>query len=210
MKVKICGIRKIEEIEYVNILKPDYIGLVFAESKRKVSIEEAKVLIKELDKSIKSVGVFRNNSVEEILRVLDKVDLDVVQLHGDEDENFIKRIKSSCKKDIHIWKAVSIGKKGEVVSSYIEEVNAIVLDGIDPGSGECFPWDKFNKKEFNENVFLAGGIKEENILKAIDIIKPKGIDISSGVEVINEKGERMKSFEKIKRVMELVRCNYEG
>lgn len=210
MKVKICGIRKIEEIEYVNILKPDYIGFVFAESKRKISKEEARVLIGKLDKSIKSVGVFRNNSVEEILQVLDKVDLDVVQLHGEEDEKFIKKIKSSCKKDIHIWKAVSIGKKGEVVSPYIEEVNAIVLDGIDPGSGECFPWDKFNKKEFNENVFLAGGIKEENILKAIDIIKPKGIDISSGVEVINEKGERMKSFEKIKRVMELVRCNYEG
>ncbi|SHH66758.1 phosphoribosylanthranilate isomerase [Clostridium collagenovorans DSM 3089] len=210
MKVKICGLRKIEEIEYVNILKPDYIGFVFAESKRKVSIEKAKVLIKELDKSIKSVGVFRNNSAEEILQVLDKVDLDVVQLHGDEDENFIKRIKSSCKKDIHIWKAIFIGKKGEVVSPYIEEVNAIVLDGVDPGSGECFPWDKFNKKELNENIFLAGGIKEENILKAIEIIKPKGIDVSSGVEIIDEKGERVKSFEKIKRLIELVRCNYEG
>lgn len=210
MKIKICGIRRMEEIEYVNILKPDYIGFVFAESKRKISKEEARVLIEKLDKSIKSVGVFRNNSVEEILQTLDRVDLDVIQLHGEEDEKFIKKIKSYCKKDIHIWKSVSIGKDGEVVSPYMQDVNAIVLDGIDPGSGECFPWDKFNKKEFNENVFLAGGIKEENILKAIDIIKPKGIDISSGVEAINEKGERMKSFEKIKRVIELVRCNYEG
>lgn len=228
IKVKICGITNIREIEYLNILKPEYIGFIFTRSKRQISGEDVNELCLNLNKEIKKVGVFRNNSLEDILAVLNKVELDVIQLHGSEDEKFIISLRNSINKSIEIWKAVSI-KDGEILKNYIASnkvndkgdklINNILIDGENPGSGETFSlknigeYFKDNGEIINGenplnqyNFFLAGGITEENVLDRIAEANPIGVDVSSGVEIIDENGIRTKSFEKMKSLIEKARA----
>lgn len=227
IKVKICGITSSREIEYLNILKPEYIGFVFTRSKRQISGEDANELCLNLNKEIKKVGVFRNNTLEEILAVLNKVQLDVIQLHGSEDEKFIISLRNSINKSMEIWKAVSI-KDGEILKNYIASnkvnnkgdklIDNILIDGENPGSGETFSlknigeYFKDNGEIENEenplnqyNFFLAGGITEENVLDRIAEANPIGVDVSSGVEIIDKNGIRTKSFEKMKSLIERLR-----
>jgi Phosphoribosylanthranilate isomerase len=227
IKVKICGITSSREIEYLNILKPEYIGFVFTRSKRQISGEDANELCLNLNKEIKKVGVFRNNSLDDILAVLNKVQLDVIQLHGSEDEKFIISLRNSINKSMEIWKAVSI-KDGEILKNYIASnkvnnkgdklIDNILIDGENPGSGETFSlknigeYFKDNGEIENEenplnqyNFFLAGGITEENVLDRIAEANPIGVDVSSGVEIIDENGIRTKSFEKMKSLIERLR-----
>lgn len=207
MLIKICGITKLEEIEALNLLKPEYIGFVFTESKRKVDSKEARILFDNLDKDIKSVGVFRNNSIQFILDVLDRVPLYAVQLHGDENQDFILELQS--KANCEIWKAVSIRNKEDMIRAMEYSVDTLVLDGSNPGSGEIFPWECLDGVSFNKRVLLAGGINEENVLDGIEKVKPDGIDLSSGVETINDQGKRIKSKEKMKKLIDKVRNNNE-
>lgn len=227
IKVKICGITSSREIEYLNILKPEYIGFVFTRSKRQISGEDANELCLNLNKEIKKVGVFRNNSLDDILAVLNKVQLDVIQLHGSEDEKFIISLRNSINKSMEIWKAVSI-KDGEILKNYIASnkvnnqgdklIDNILIDGENPGSGETFSlknigeYFKNNGEIENEenplnqyNFFLAGGITEENVLDRIAEANPIGVDVSSGVEIIDKNGIRTKSFEKMKSLIERLR-----
>lgn len=202
MLVKICGITKLSEIENLNILKPDYIGFVFAESKRKVTKEQAKELINNLDKSIKTVGVFRNNTEEEILDILTVADIDVIQLHGSETIGFVEQLQKKTKKDI--WKAASIKSNEDMSKALKYPVETILVDGSNPGSGEIFPWKYLNNIETDKRIFLAGGINEDNVLEGISTVKPDGIDVSSGVEINDEYG-RHKDFNKMKRLIDKVR-----
>ena len=207
MFIKICGITKPKEIEFINELHPDYIGFVFAKSKRKVTGKEASTLAKTLDKSIKTVGVFRNNSIEEIEEVLKFIDLDVVQLHGSEDEELIKELKS--KGNFKVWKAISIGEDFDSSKSLDYSVDAFLLDGSAPGSGKRFKWDLVDKSKFNKKFILAGGINEDNVEEGIKLFNPDGVDVSSGVEVVTENGF-IKDYEKMKRIIRKVRENNEG
>lgn len=227
IQVKICGITNKKEIEYLNILKPEYIGFVFTKSKRQISGEAANELCLNLNREIKKVGVFRDNSIEEILAVLDKVNLDAIQLHGSENEEFITLLKKGINKSIKIWKAISI-KDGEILKKYIagnkkddegdKLIDNILIDGENPGSGETFSLKNIGEyfKDNDEianggnsikqyNFFLAGGITEENVLDRIADANPIGIDLSSGVEIIDENGVRTKSFEKMESLIEKVR-----
>ena len=232
IKVKICGITNKKEIEYLNILKPEYIGFVFTKSKRQVTGEEANGLSLNLDKNIKKVGVFKENSIDEILDILGKVDLDVIQLHGKEDEEFINSLKKSMNKSIKIWKAISI-KDIANLEKYIRSnkqlacnendgnnlIDNFLIDGDNPGSGEGFSLENINKyfREYCKtnhvddcnfkqyNFFLAGGITDENVTLRIAKVNPIGVDVSSGVEIIDENGTRIKSFEKMKNLIEKVR-----
>ena len=206
MLIKICGITSKEEIQSINEVKPDYIGFVFAESKRKINADEAKKLSKALNRSIKIVGVFRNNSEEEILNILSKVPLDVIQLHGDEDNEFINSLREKSK--VEIWKAITVSSKNDMEKALKYEVDTLVLDGSTPGSGNVFNWDNLKDININKRIFLAGGINENNVLEAINKVKPDGIDTSSGVEIIDEKGRR-KDKEKMKRLIRKVRENNE-
>ena len=206
MLIKICGITNLKEIQDINEVKPDYIGFVFAESKRKVSVDEAKELSNALNKGIKIVGVFRNNSEEEILNILSKVPLDVIQLHGDEDNEFINSLREKSK--VEIWKAITVSSKNDMEKALKYEVDTLVLDGSTPGSGNVFNWDNLKDININKRIFLAGGINENNVLEAINKVKPDGIDTSSGVEIIDEKGRR-KDKEKMKRLIRKVRENNE-
>lgn len=207
VEIKICGVTRLDEIEYLNLLKPEYIGLVFTESKRQVDSQKAKSLCDCLDKSIIKVGVFRNNPLEEILEIVNEVPLDVIQLHGDEDEAFIDLLRENLVEEKQIWKAISV--KDNIEFENYNNIDKYILDGANPGSGERFSWEITSKQKVHEDFFLAGGINEENVLQGIKIFNPKGIDISSGVEIINEKGERIKSLEKMERLIRKVRDSYE-
>lgn len=224
IQIKICGITNKKEIEYLNILKPEYIGFVFTKSKRQVTGEEAKELCCNLDKRIKTVGVFKDNSINEILDIFQLVPLDIIQLHGKEDDEFISSLKKNINDSTKIWKALSIkdfdnikryisnnfGKNNENRNS--ELIDNFLIDGDNPGSGEVFALENISElfgknNRLQYNFFLAGGITEENVIERIEKVKPSGVDVSSGAEVIDESGNRTKSFEKMKSLIEKVRNN---
>ena len=183
MQIKICGITTLREVEFVNELKPDYIGLVFAESKRKVNEEKAFQLCKYLNKEIKTVAVFRNNSFEEIKNVLEKVPIDILQLHGNETEYMVKRIKDIFKGEV--WRGINYKEYSEEKLNLIDKV---IIDSLNPGSGKVFDWTSIEKISTNKEIILAGGLNINNLDDALKIKNIKGIDISSGAEDINEKG----------------------
>ncbi|MDS0524476.1 phosphoribosylanthranilate isomerase [Clostridium sp. SHJSY1] len=207
MKIKICGITSTKEIEFLNKFKPDYIGLVFTESKRLINKEQGKLLYDLVDKKIKVVGVFRNNSLQYIEDILDVVPLDVVQLHGDEDEIFITKIRKIFNGEI--WKAVSVKSKDDINDFYKYKVDSLLFDGTKPGEGKIFLWKYLDEISADKKFFLAGGIDEENVLKAIEEVNPYGIDISTSVESIID-GKRIKDELKVKRLIDKVRERHEG
>ena len=224
IQVKICGITNKNEIKYLNILKPEYMGFVFTKSKRQVTAREAKQLSNNLDQQIKIVGVFKDNSIDEILDVINILPLNIIQLHGKEDENFISSLKARVEKSVSIWKALSISDAENIRKyanhKYRDLIDNILIDGDKPGSGEIFPLEDICKllkvdsnKENNCNLtnntcsfFLAGGITPENVAERIVKVSPYGIDVSSGVEITNEDGTRTKSFEKMRSLIEEVRA----
>lgn len=205
MEIKICGITKFQEIKDINKLEPDYIGFVFSKSKRKISKEEARKLLYGLNNGIKVVGVFRNEKVNFVSEVLNYTNIKIVQLHGSEDNDYIENLRSKVNSEIEVWKAISI-----INEKSIEEINNInavniLLDSSTPGEGKGFKLKYLDDfKEFNK-VFIAGGINEENIQDVVEGMNPKGIDISSGAEVIDENGIRIKSYEKMKKIIATVR-----
>lgn len=179
MLVKICGIRRIEDIEYVNILKPDYIGFVFAESKRKITILESITLKERLNNDIKIVGVFRNNDINFVKKIIDLDIIDIIQLHGNESDEYIKELKSYTKK--------------EIILAYRDSkyVDYILYDNINPGSGNTFDWNIIKR---DKKFILAGGININNLDEAIKI-NPYIIDVSTGVEENGYKDfDKMKEF----------------
>lgn len=199
VKVKICGIKKKEEILFLNQLQPDYLGFVFAESKRRISVEQAKELISLMDKNIKSVGVFVNADLDFVRRVVEEAGIDVVQLHGDEDQDYIDQIKS-----IEVWKAIGVSDSGfnEKIEDY--RIDKILLDtavkGVRGGSGKTFDWQLAKEVAKERDIILAGGLNPENVAEAISIVNPYGVDISSGVE-----DEFGKNYNKCKKFIEEVR-----
>lgn len=207
MLIKICGITRVEEVEFLSSLDIDYIGLVFANSKRQVHKALAKELLDELKKVIRSVGVFKNNSLEFIKDVIGEIPLDVVQLHGDEDEIFIKELKKFYKGEI--WKAVSVSSEEDILRVINYDVNTIILDGKDPGSGQVFPWKYLSSFNSNKRLIIAGGINTNNVIEAIKEPKVQGIDVSSGVEGIFD-GVRKKDKNKVLELISKVRGFHEG
>lgn len=214
IKIKICGITNEKEIEYLNIIKPDYIGFVFTQSKRMISAENAEKLRQKLNPEIKCVGVFKDNSLEEINNVLKTTKLNIIQLHGHETFDFIDALNKNNESSFEVWKAISIKNKlllNEYMSCYIRMKNKalidnILIDGSNPGSGETYslePFKKIIKKECGEykknslKFILAGGITPENVIERIHEAGPWGVDVSSGVEEIDSNGISMKSFKKM-------------
>lgn len=205
MEIKICGITKLQEIKDINKLRPDYIGFVFSKSKRKISKEEAMDLLDILNNEIDAVGVFRNEKVNFVSEVLNYTNIKIVQLHGSEDNEYIEALKNKIRNKIEVWKAIAI-----IDEKSIKEINSfkaenILLDSGTPGEGKRFTLkDLGDFKDFNK-VFIAGGINEENIEEIIKSMNPRGIDVSSGAEEINENGVRIKSYEKMKKIIDSVK-----
>jgi len=190
-KIKICGIRREEDIAIVNKYKPDFIGFVFAESKRRINFNQAIQLKKHLDNDILVVGVFVDSDIQDIIYLVENKVIDIIQLHGKEDEEFINNLKE-FNESIKIIKAVLVKNKDDIKKWEESRADTLLLDS-GKGSGNTFNWDLIGniKKPF----FIAGGIDSENIDEALKF-NPFGIDLSSGAE---ENG--FKSSKKIAKIM---------
>ena len=212
-KVKMCGISKVETIPAIVDAKPDYMGLVFAPSKRQVTVDQAKTLVEELHKqyavrynseTIKTVGVFVNETVENLLKIAEEVKLDVIQLHGDEDESFIQILKEQS--NVEVWKAVQVRSATDTEKWIDSSADMLLFDAYHKdergGTGEVFDWSSLD--EFERPFMLAGGIDSTNVARAIRTVRPYGIDISSGIETNGVKDdEKMKAFTNIVRTVAL-------
>ena len=212
-KIKMCGISKVETIPAIIDAKPDYMGLVFAPSKRQVTVEQAKTLVEELHKqyavrynseTIKAVGVFVNETVENLLKIAEEVKLDVIQLHGDEDESFIQILKEQS--NVEVWKAVQVRSAADAEKWIDSSADMLLFDAYHKdergGTGEVFDWSSLD--EFERPFMLAGGIDSTNVARAIRTVRPYGIDISSGIETNSVKDdEKMKAFTNIVRTIAL-------
>ena len=193
MKIKICGLFQSKDIDYVNEAKPDYIGFVFAKSKRQVDLYQAYLLKERLDSQIKTVGVFVDSSIEKIVELVNKEIIDIIQLHGNENNVYIKQLKEYT--DIPIIKAIKV-KQASDLDNLDYDVDYYLLDNKISGSGESFDWSVI--KDLDKPFFLAGGIDLNNIEEAIQI-KCFGLDVSSGAETNGIK-DRNKIIEIVRRV----------
>ena len=206
-KVKMCGISKVETILAVVEAKPDYMGLVFAPSKRQVTIDKAKILVEELHKQcinhydtkvVKTVGVFVNETVDNLVTIANEANLDAVQLHGDEDEAFIQSLKERT--NVEVWKAIQIRSAADVEAWIDSSADMLLFDAYHKdergGTGEVFDWSSLDA--FERPFMLAGGIDSTNVARAIRTVRPYGIDISSGIETNGVKDdEKITAFTKI-------------
>lgn len=207
-KVKICGLRRREDIEYANTLLPDYIGFVFANSRRRVTPDEAKILSALLDKRVGAVGVFVDEEPETVSDVAAKCGLKAVQLHGFEDAEYIKSLRRKLPRECEIWKAASVRKPEDIAAASLKYVDRLVLDAYSPdargGTGKCFDWSVLKNTRIGLPFFVAGGINTENIGAALSAAKGNdsafGIDVSSGVETAGQK-----DFQKMKKIIAAVR-----
>ena len=175
-KIKLCGLRRAEDIEAANLLKPDYIGFVFyKKSKRYISFEQARILKSML--KVKAVGVFVDENPKVVADLLEKGIIDLVQLHGNEDEAYIKALRKLTDKSL--IKAFQIKTTEELKKAEASSADMILLDA-GTGDGVSFDWDML--KSFNRPYFLAGGMTPENVSPAIEKLHPYGVDVSSGIE----------------------------
>ena len=216
-KVKICGLSRPEDIAVVNELHPDYIGFVFADfSHRYVDKETAVILKSQLDPGIQAVGVFVNEDVNFVAELMNEGIIDIAQLHGREDNDYIAELRSLLKPDdasasvtacgstentantsVKIIRAFNINKISSMEE--IEESTAdLVLVDSGTGSGETFDWSRL--AEIKRPYLLAGGLSPDNIAEAVEALHPYGVDVSSGVET-----DKLKDPEKMRRFVELVR-----
>ena len=217
-KIKMCGISKVETIPAVVEAKPDYMGLVFAPSKRQVTVDQAKTLVEELHRgyaqkygsdtehdkndTIKTVGVFVNETVDNLVTIANEANLDAVQLHGDEDEAFIQSLKERT--NVEVWKAVQIRSAADAEVWIDSSADMLLFDAYHKdergGTGEVFDWSCLD--EFERPFMLAGGIDSTNVARAIRTVRPYGIDISSGIETDGVKDdEKIKAFTNIVRTI---------
>ena len=198
VKIKICGIRRLEDIEIVNRYGPDYIGFVFAQSKRKVSHNLAKKLKDNLSSDIISVGVFVDAEPEEILSLFEDEVIDVAQLHGLESEEYIMQLKEKTDNGLKIIKAIEISEDTDLSVYDLSAADYLLLDS-GKGSGKTFDW-RLIKKDLKKEFFLAGGLDSSNISLAISEFNPYAVDLSSSLETNGFKDEN-----KIKEIMEVVK-----
>ena len=194
IKIKFCGLFREEDIEYVNKLNPDYIGFVFAKSKRQITKEKAIDLKHKLKSNIKVVGVFVDEDIEKIIDLLSNGVIDIAQLHGNEREEDIKNIKNKSKKQV--IKAIRVTTSEDIESWKNSCADFLLLDN-GQGTGKTFDWN--NIKNLNRPFFLAGGLSIDNIKEAIEKVSPMAIDISSGIE-----SNGVKDYEKMKEVMKIL------
>lgn len=207
--VKICGIRRKDDILYVNKYKPSYIGFVFAQSKRRVSKEEARDLASLLSPHIKTVGVFVNEDLNKVLNIALFSGLDCLQLHGEESPSYVEELNGLLseslenKREVEIWKAFRVKDQDFIKELKNYKANSFLLDAFVEGSyggaGKTFDWELALEAKKYGKIFIAGGININNVKDAIEKVRPFGIDVSSGVET-----EGVKDSNKIKDFIKAV------
>lgn len=193
--IKLCGLYRDIDIEYANIVNPDFIGFVFAKSKRQVSKEKAIELKSKLNKEIKSVGVFVDSPNKEIIDIYNSKAINMIQLHGNETEDDILYLKAHT--NAIIIKAVIIEDINSLLP-WIESSADFLLFDSGKGSGNIFNWEYI--KSIKRPYFLGGGINIENVIDAIKYLSPYAIDTSSGIET-----NGVKDLFKMKNITNIIR-----
>lgn len=191
-KIKLCGLRQLCDIQYSNELHPEYVGFVFAkESKRYISPEDAYTLRKHLNSGILPVGVFRNDNIKVILELANARTIDIIQLHGNEDEEYIKQLKILT--DATIIKAFQIKSISDINKANESTADYVLLDSSG-GSGETFNHSLIC--DIKRDYFLAGGMSAGNITEIIRNFRPFAVDVSSAIENVlgNKDKEKMAEF----------------
>ena len=177
-KIKLCGLSRLDDIEAANELKPDYIGFVFAsKSKRYVTYKKATELKSQLSSEIQAVGVFVNEHPQNVAKLLQNGIIDIAQLHGDEDEDYITQLRLLTDKPI--IKAFRIETVNDIKTAEQSTADYILLDS-GTGTGTVFDWDL--AKSIRRPYFLAGGLDAHNVADAIKALHPFAVDVSSGIE----------------------------
>ena len=197
VKIKICGIKRLEDIEIVNRYNPDYIGFVFADSKRKVSHDLARKLKDNLDSDIISVGVFVDAPENEILELFGDGIIEVAQLHGHESEEYISDLKDKTNGELIIINAIEMNDEVDLLQ-YNDSIADYLLLDSGKGSGKTFDWGLI-RKDLKKEFFLAGGLDSENVTLVVDEFDPYAVDLSSSLETDGFKDEI-----KIKEIMEVI------
>lgn len=184
-RIKICGLTRSEDIQAVNEAKPDFAGFIveFPKSRRNVTVDQLRQLRKKLDESILPVGVFVNAPVELPAQLLNEGTIALAQLHGQEDEAYIRQLKTMT--DQLLIKAFSIKTEGDVKSAIRSEADYILLDQGAGGTGETFDWNLV--PAIKRPWFLAGGLGCDNLETAIKMLHPWAADLSSSVETDGHK-----------------------
>lgn len=190
-KIKLCGLSRTEDIETVNKLKPEYVGFVFApESRRYVTPQTAAELKQLLSTEIQAVGVFVNESPKKITELLHSGIIGIIQLHGDEDEDYIRRLKQHTDKPI--IKAFRVETENDIADAERCPADYILLDS-GAGTGTVFDWKLL--MNIRRPYFLAGGLSPDTVGKAVTTLHPFAVDVSSGIETGGTKDkEKMAAF----------------
>ncbi|MNJ44553.1 phosphoribosylanthranilate isomerase [Paenibacillus fonticola] len=215
--VKICGLQSVEVLKSIVHLPIDYVGFVFARSKRQVSGAKAAELIPILKEwqtaaAPLSVGVFVNPTLLELSHILAEAPLDIIQLHGAETPDFCREVKQNL--GVKVFKALSVKEDGSIhdahpLAGYEGAIDGLLLDTYDPlyggGSGKTFAWERAQPyKEWAEEhqveFLAAGGLHADNVEELIALISPDGVDVSSGVET-----DGVKDISKITAFVERVK-----
>lgn len=211
-KIKLCGMMKPCDIEYANRVKPDFVGFIFANTRRKISPAQAKQLREALDAEIPAVGVFVNEDIPVIASLVQDGCIDMIQLHGEEDADYIRCLREVC--DVPVIKAVKVQTVEQIQQTAALPVDYLLLDtyrkGVLGGTGEAFDWELLREAKaaagdtaegelFGKTYFLAGGLHAGNLREAA-ALGSYGLDVSSGIET-----DGSKDFTKMVEVMELVR-----
>jgi phosphoribosylanthranilate isomerase len=208
-RIKICGVKRLDTLQLLTELGVDYIGFIFAESRRRVSPEHAGRLLGSVEGHPPAVGVFVNPSWEELEEAVGSVPLAVIQLHGDETAEFCRQVRERF--SLPVWKAIAVADEAAVpalIRGYAGAADAFLFDTYDPmlpgGTGRRFSWNHIpllRQHAAGAGCIIAGGINETNVGELLATYRPEMIDISSGVETDGEKdGEKIIRF--VQRVRE--------
>lgn len=198
--IKLCGIRRAEDVSYINEAAPDYMGMILSRGfRRTVDIITAADITRNLKKGIKKVGVFVDEPLESVKAAAELIGLDVIQLHGGEDGRYITQLKAL---DIPVWKAVRVRTEEDIKAAEALPCEFLLLDSFVKsavgGTGVKADWDIIKQTEINKPFFLAGGINADNLAAALTVTP--NIDISGGTET-----DGVKDSEKIMEIMRIYR-----
>lgn len=200
-KIKVCGLQSMEDIHAVNEAEPDFCGFIveFPKSFRSISREEVKMLSSKLQEGILPVGVFVNAPVELPARLLEEGAIALAQLHGQEDEAYIRELRNYTDKPL--IKAFSIKTKEDIQKALQSTADYILLDQGAGGTGKTFDWSLV--PEITRPYFLAGGLSAENLALAIEALHPWAVDLSSSLETDRRK-DPVKIMEAVRTVREKI------
>ena len=191
-KVKICGLKTPEAVAVAVNSGADYVGFVFAPSKRQVTLKQAHDLAEGIPKSVKKVGVFVSPSLQELNQAIASVPLDLVQIHGDFDESLLEQVS------VPTIRAFQVSQEVAIIDGLAD---FLLFDAPMAGSGQTFDWHLLADKKIKKPFFIAGGLTVENVREAQALFQPYALDVSSGVET-----DGVKDLTKIRQFIERVKA----